>query len=93
MHVDNYVYFSALQHITPISSGMAPHPPPHRAKILTLPLEVTTELMRQLYRNEVIELSDIGSLGRLQDVAANQTSLAVFKVGFLDDDLVARLMM
>ena len=66
-----------------------------RAKFFDLPLEVTTELVRQLYRNEVIELTDIGSLARLEDVAVTQSSnsLSIFKIELLCKDLAGRLMM
>lgn len=65
----------------------------YQAPILRLPLEVVTELIRQLYRNEIIELADIGSLARLENVASTNSSLSVFKIGLLPSDLAERLMM
>jgi hypothetical protein len=65
----------------------------YQAQILRLPLEVVTELIRQLYRNEIVELADIGSLARLENVASTNSSLSVFKIGLLPSDLAERLMM
>jgi hypothetical protein len=62
-----------------------------RAKLLDLPLEVTTELVRQLYRNEVIALADIGSLARLGTQSSK--SLSIFKIELLCKDLAGRLIM
>jgi hypothetical protein len=53
----------------------------YQAQILRLPLEVITELIRQLYRNEIIELADIGSLARLENVASTNSSLSISRSG------------
>lgn len=65
----------------------------NQAQILRLPLEVITEVMRQLYRNDIIELADIGSLARLENVASTNNSLSIYKIGLLPSDQAARLMM
>jgi hypothetical protein len=68
-------------------------PSVRRASLLKLPLEVTTAIIQEVYRNQIIELDDIGSLARLGDVAVTNDSLAVLKMGMLCDDLAGRLML
>lgn len=68
-------------------------PSVRRASLLTMPLEVTTAIIQEVYRHQVIKLDDIGSLARLGDVAATNDSLGVFKIGMLCNDLAGRLML
>ena len=71
------------------------------ANINTMPLEVTTTIVRLLYRDAVIELDEIESLARLGqiattgqgEVATTKKALAMLKSGIMSEDLATRLML
>ena len=70
-----------------------PLPPVKRPiNISNMPFEVTTTIVREVFRDAVIKLNEIESLGRLGDIATIYNPLAVLTIGVIPEDLASKLM-